>query len=690
MILCYRQNDTNHLFMGFFNKIAGLYNRVIQSMQDARDVAFNLPAKVEENSRLFKTIFDGDWSDRNINDMEEVVEEVKHRVIHELIPAAATLNSLGAFGIMVYTPCQIIGGLAIAHIYNPEYTVNPKYMLNIVTVMIYGELAGELVWSQLVQILTPLLTPPIVGVVMTSYMQTLTEMLLNKVHNYFRQEFLNKQKVKTQNSTQASQTANSKQTNSEPKATNNTQNSEVIQEANKLLERINQGGKVLFPAQELVFHELVQEANNESALTLGRTHIFRGVAGSGKTVILGQLVPHLAETFRVRHGYYPSILVYHHNNYINKLLADEIQSAVNAPINIAPLDKSFYKKYVCIHNLSTLKDELYDRKMMNKGLSLKGIKESNERAKKIFDYLNNHTGIFDIIFVDEGQDISQEEYNLIITLCRSGSKTKSQSIYIFYDDLQNIFGIKDLVLKRVNSQRPIEHFLSSCVRTSKKLVDFTFNTCLGDSIDDISRVELERLMSLNKLKERSLITEKYMENGRNWISCNFCVFPGETTPEVRQFTSNQECCNAVVEDLDQLFSAQGLENVLKGGVLIQCFSKNMVQEISNVLYAKFGNRVNRRSGEDISSQEKRMKLAVEPQTINVALVWDTKGYDANIVYVINPDGGDQNPIKKRSLFYVAATRAKQFLAVYSSIPEKNSPIMQDALRAVQNLERQLI
>ena len=33
--------------MGFFNKIASIYNRVIQSMQDARDVAFNLPAKIE-------------------------------------------------------------------------------------------------------------------------------------------------------------------------------------------------------------------------------------------------------------------------------------------------------------------------------------------------------------------------------------------------------------------------------------------------------------------------------------------------------------------------------------------------------------------------------------------------------------------------------------------------------------------
>ena len=85
--------------------------------------------------------------------MEEAVEEVKQRVIHELIIAAGLLNSFGAPGVIVYIPCQIIGGLAIAHIYNPEYTVNRKYMLNVATVMIYGQLAGELVWSQLVQIL---------------------------------------------------------------------------------------------------------------------------------------------------------------------------------------------------------------------------------------------------------------------------------------------------------------------------------------------------------------------------------------------------------------------------------------------------------------------------------------------------------------------------------------------------------
>lgn len=57
-------------------------------------------------------------------------------------------------------------------------------------------------------------------------------------------------------------------------------------------------------------------------------------------------------------------------------------------------------------------------------------------------------------------------------------------------------------------------------------------------------------------------------------------------------------------------------------------------------------------------------LAVEPGRINVANVWDAKGYDADIVYVLNPDVEGGSSLQKRARFYVAATRAKQFLAVY--------------------------
>lgn len=117
--------------MGFFNKIAGLYNRVIQSMQDARDVAFNLPAKIEENSRLFKTIFNTNWSERTIEEMEEAVEEVKQRVIGDLIPAAGQLNLYYGVPGFIYIPCQITGALAIARIYDPKYVVSNNFKLTL-------------------------------------------------------------------------------------------------------------------------------------------------------------------------------------------------------------------------------------------------------------------------------------------------------------------------------------------------------------------------------------------------------------------------------------------------------------------------------------------------------------------------------------------------------------------------------
>jgi superfamily I DNA and RNA helicase len=85
-------------------------------------------------------------------------------------------------------------------------------------------------------------------------------------------------------------------------------------------------------------------------------------------------------------------------------------------------------------------------------------------------------------------------------------------------------------------------------------------------------------------------------------------------------------------------------------------------------------------------RNKEGKLAVEVSRINIANVWDAKGYDADTVYLINPDGCKGTPYEKRIQFYVAATRAKQFLAVYSSLPERQSPIIYDAIRSMNQLK----
>ena len=80
------------------------------------------------------------------------------------------------------------------------------------------------------------------------------------------------------------------------------------------------------------------------------------------------------------------------------------------------------------------------------------------------------------------------------------------------------------------------------------------------------------------------------------------------------------------------------------------------------------------------------QLAVEERRINVALVDDCKGYDADVVFVVNPDGQGGEPVLNRTRFYVAATRARQVLGVYSAVPPSKAPIMSDAMRAYRVLQ----
>jgi superfamily I DNA and RNA helicase len=127
-------------------------------------------------------------------------------------------------------------------------------------------------------------------------------------------------------------------------------------------------------------------------------------------------------------------------------------------------------------------------------------------------------------------------------------------------------------------------------------------------------------------------------------------------------------------------------------VLIQCFSNRTAKEIFDVLATEFNRNnvanhekiVHLRSGKEIRNRDRQ--LAVEVSRINIANVWDAKGYDADTVYVINPDGCKGTPYEKRTQFYVAATRAKQFLAVYSSMPERQAPIVYDAIKAMKQLK----
>jgi hypothetical protein len=688
------------LIMSLFEKIFNFFKKEVfrvnekakkvQNQDDGIETVFEKVKEIIERYSEFQRIFNTDWSRQSIQDKEDVIRDTKRLVVEVLIPAAGGISMMGVPGILVYTPCQIAGALAIAHVYRPDLTLTLESAKSVIGVMLWGK-AGQFVWINAVEKIATLFPLPGLGIVVIPFVCWWTNIALDTVQKHYR----NGQDESSYSRNEYQQNSDSKKSQEDVSKSNqnrNKQNSESTQvnevadnfkKASDLLEHIEKGGKILFPMQEKVFQELIDSTNNISALNFGKTHFFRGVAGSGKTIMLAQLIPHLVSSFYEKYRKYPLILVYHHNTYIRQLLRKEIQSALDAPLNLQPLPTKIYTQNIHIHTLTTLINFLDNRDaFISKPRS---TQNGSETAQTAYSMLKKLDGEFDIVLVDEGQDLEENQFKFLTALCRNNGGMESKNLYVFYDDLQNIFKHEGTLIERFKSDEVVEHFLSRCIRTSKMIVDFTFNTCLSSSIDKSFRAELEQVMNIDHLEQLNLISNRYTEDGYKWLDCQFCLFPGQMKPQVYQFSSEEECFKMLQNELKVFLSEDEIRDNFKSGILIICFTNELATRLHKNLERTFGEDIQLRSGENITKSDKLRTLVVEPSRINIANIWDAKGYDADIVYILNPDEGGGTPYDHRVRFYVAATRSKQFLGVYNFLPEDRSPIVSDALQAARNL-----
>ncbi|PZO36413.1 MAG: hypothetical protein DCF19_21690 [Pseudanabaena frigida] len=662
----------------------------VQSQDDGLEMVFEKVKEIILRYSEFQRVFNTDWENQSDQDKEEVVRDTKRLVVEVLIPAAGGISMMGVPGILVYTPCQIAGALAIAHVYRPDLTLTLESAKSVLGVMLWGK-AGQFVWISAVEKIATSFPLPGVGVVVIPFVSWWTRIALDTVQKYYRnrQDESSSSKNKDQRSSEPERRQYDVNQSSQNRTKENSESSQVddvadnFKKASELLEHIEKGGKILFPMQEKVFQELIDSTNNISALNFGKTHFFRGVAGSGKTIMLAQLIPHLVSSFHEKYGRYPLILVYHHNTYIRQLLRKEIQSALDAPINLQPLPTKIYTQNIHVHTLTTLINFLDNRDVFIS--KPRSTQNGSETAQTAYSMLRKSDGEFDVVLVDEGQDLEENQFKLLTALCRNDRGIEGKNLYVFYDDLQNIFKHEGTLIERFKSDEVIEHFLSRCIRTSKKIVDFTFNTCLGSSIDKSFRAKLEQVMNIDHLKKLNLISNRYTEDGYNWLDCHFCLFSGQMKPQVYQFPSEEKCFNTLQSELEVFLSEEEIRHNFKSGILIICFTNELATRLHKKLERKLGEDIQLRSGANITSNDKLRTLVVEAARINIANIWDAKGYDADIVYILNPDEGGGTPYDHRVRFYVAATRSKQFLGVYNFLPEDRSPIVSDALQAERNL-----
>jgi hypothetical protein len=466
---------------------------------------------------------------------------------------------------------------------------------------------------------------------------------------------------------------------------------ELLENAKKYQNHLKLGGRLLLDEQRRIALEIVNKLSSQGDL-IGYVHLVRGIAGSGKTVLLGAVVPYIAEKFLNVRNEAPRILIYHRNNYLRKPLTRELNGAFKA-------HGRGNREFLVYHIW-----DLHKYLTQNRGFRPIGVKfEGNpsKLARHLLEEWNRRKieeSIFNLVFVDEGQDISEEEYKLLWRL--SGGSESAGSLFVFYDDFQNVFtGGNTRVSDRVKGLGEIKrHALGICVRSSKEILDFAINTVLGPSCDLTDREIIEDALAImDSLASGGLSTDIDVEDAGwpdGFYSSDMCVFKGGKT-FVYLTSSDKELEDSVSTILQSIRGgSDGSHGTRLPTCLVLCSNKVRLREIWQPVKKILGHQCNLALRSELPGSTGYMRKKetdiVVPGEISFATIHDAKGNDADIVVVVDPDDtrNTVSALEKRALFYVATTRAKELVFVVGvKSLSRSTPILDDALAAWEILNR---
>lgn len=155
--------------------------------------------------------------------------------------------------------------------------------------------------------------------------------------------------------------------------------------------------------------------------------VIRGVAGSGKTIVLANAV---AETLLRDPTSNFRILVLCYNRSLVNLLSKLIPECFEVRKHRS--DLSYRSGNIHVTNISKL---AYSLSGPN-GFNLNDIRETVSFILK-----KDTIKPYDFCFIDEGQDIDNDWYPMIRALTKDHAEV-GRSIVVFYDDAQNLYGIR--------------------------------------------------------------------------------------------------------------------------------------------------------------------------------------------------------------------------------------------------------
>jgi superfamily I DNA/RNA helicase len=378
------------------------------------------------------------------------------------------------------------------------------------------------------------------------------------------------------------------------------------------------------------------------ALTLdGKPRLVRGVAGSGKTLVLAHWLKQTVEASKDK----PDCRIW--AVYANRSLHNLIRSAI---LDAAGVEAELpWRRIELLH----IKD------VLGMLLPQAGMKISHDN----FEYNDIATEFLqrmpieklqpccDAMFVDEAQDMGPNTLRLLSALVTQSEpgNPKSRAINIFYDNAQNIYrrgtpAWSDMGL----DMRGRSTVMKESFRSTRPILECAINVlyALEAPEDDPEHRELV---------DRGLI-EKQTRNGKPWWSVRYNQVDGPA-PTLRRFVSLDQEIDAL---RDQVISWLTNDLIRPNDICIVYLGQNIRWRIEKTLKPAL-----RQADYDLAFV-KEQGWDSNPRAVIASTPHSYKGYEAEIVAIA---GVEQFYSKNEGIFasalYVAMTRARSVLAMFA-------------------------
>ena len=420
----------------------------------------------------------------------------------------------------------------------------------------------------------------------------------------------------------------------------------------------------------------------------GYPRLIRGVAGSGKTIVLANMAARYikrslneSKTLFKEFDYTPRVAVICFNRALVPFLKEKIYCSFH--------QQTYQELPAGILTVKHLNGFLYE--ISKEGL-VRYVRQSEgdsafiankyiaafESLKKdnrdLYDSL-----LFDAIFVDEGQDLEPEEFELLMMLIKKDENSKEKNLVIFYDDAQNLYTRKRPIWKEIGidvGKGNRSRIMKECFRNTKEVIELGFNVLVGKQAPDSESVKTRTYADIKTLKQNDLI-----EENDKFIKIKFADRKFQK-PIIKIFKSREEEKQSLTSEVINLIYDH---KVRPEDILILFNSESEFINIDRMIEAKDINKRIEGFIKPFGRYPDKDNYIFKENNITISTVYGAKGYDAYIVFILGAEniGIDE---KGRALFYVGATRSKLGLRL-SGIEKSSHNLLTEAIKVNSALSK---